>query len=116
MRKTTLVLALLCVLSSSVWADNPQPITKPTRVGSATTCTTAGGSTLLLVKGDLVVPGPSWAALDTELRALQTLKIRLTTENTSFRASLSKRPIPWYYISAALSLGYGAGYLWKAVR
>lgn len=116
MRTITLALVLVVALISPVSVINSQPITKPTRVLTPAACQTTGGTKLLAPARTVLAPPPFWDDLDIEMKRLQTTEIRLTAENDSLKASLRKRPIPWYYVAGALSLGFSASLVWKAVR
>lgn len=116
MREILVSIVVLVALCSPVSAKPDKSPDIPTRFGSPTTCTTTGGTTLSVPAGWILVPPPYWAALDLEMKRLQVVEIKLTAENKSLKTSLMKRPIPWYYVAGAISLGFTAGYAWKAVR
>jgi hypothetical protein len=116
MMKILVSLLLVCALCASIRPAVADPIARKVRLKTPATCTTTGGTVVKTPAGTVLAPPPLWAALDVEMKRLQVAEIRLGAENKSLRESLKKRPAPWYYIAGALTLGFAAGFAYKAVR
>lgn len=77
-------LIVVAVCRCTAHAD-PAPDMSNVHLNSASSCTTAGGSSITLPPG-FFLDEIKHAALDAELRRLQDAETRLSAENVSFRA------------------------------
>ena len=108
MNKTLVAVAVLGVLSLAPVAAADADTT-PIHLKTTATCTTAGGTTIVLLPGYYLSEG-LWAKLDRETRRLQDLETRLTVENKSLKASLNSKSGVLSLLSGVV-LGITAGKL-----
>lgn len=97
--RLTLVLLLCC---STAYADPAKHLQSSSRV------VTSGGSILELPPGYFVTEA-AWAALDVEMKRLQTVETKLTAENAAIRATLSTWQPPWYIVASSFVIGMAGG-------
>jgi len=115
-RARVAIAAAIVVMVSSRAAADPVPHTElaPWRIGSASTLTTEGGSTITLPAGVYVLTAEGWHALDVEIMRLQEAEVRLNAENSSLRTSLTEGDGPgWGTLTAfagGLALGMAAAW------
>ncbi len=116
-RKIAVVVVTLAALASRAAAD-PQPAPPPdlshyVHLESRFHYKTDGGS-----EGDLP-PGffldePTWAKVDTDVKAMQDLQTRLLAENASMKKTLAGWQPGWWTLGAALVSGVLLG--WYAAK
>lgn len=112
MRIVLTALIVIALTTSSVRADGPvtapEPVS-PTRLRSAATVETDGGTRLRLSPGFVLVPPDKWEAMDLQVQGLENDRTRLTAENESLKTSLRQSRPPWLWIGTALAAGFAAG-------
>lgn len=81
---------------------------EPVHVHSASHVVTDGGSKLDLPPG-YFYDEATHAALDVEVKRLQTVETRLTAENESLRSTLSTWQPPTYLLVTTFVIGLGLG-------